>query len=93
MTDDKWWFSYTQVLAGVMLILMERFDFDDEDHELWNDRMNTGVVCLIFVILVLNIFISSLGVDVANPFSDMNKGKHPSNTQGLPTLPTAISGL
>ncbi|XP_042216590.1 ninjurin-1-like [Homarus americanus] len=56
-----------QVLAGIILIVGERFDLNDKDHDDWSDRLNTIVMCIIFVVLLVNVFISSFGVDVANP--------------------------
>ncbi|KAG7171960.1 putative Ninjurin domain-containing protein [Homarus americanus] len=56
-----------EVLAGIILIVGERFDLNDKDHDDWSDRLNTIVMCIIFVVLLVNVFISSFGVDVANP--------------------------
>lgn len=57
--------------AGILLIINERFDLDNEDDDEWNDRLNTAVVCIIFVVLIVNVFVSSIGVDVVNPFRSL----------------------
>ncbi|XP_071512625.1 ninjurin-1-like isoform X1 [Panulirus ornatus] len=56
-----------QVAAGVILIVAERFDLNDMDHDDWSDTLNTTVVAIIFVVLLLNVVVSSLGLDIANP--------------------------
>ncbi|XP_045606193.1 ninjurin-1 [Procambarus clarkii] len=56
-----------QVSAGIILIVAERYDLNNQDDDEWSDRLNTVVIALIFVVLLVNVFVSSLGVDVANP--------------------------
>ncbi|XP_045120353.1 ninjurin-1-like [Portunus trituberculatus] len=57
-----------QVSAGVVLILAERFDINKEEDQEHGDWMNTLVTCIIFIVLIINVFVASLGVDVADPF-------------------------
>uniref|UniRef100_A0A0P4WIZ1 Uncharacterized protein n=1 Tax=Scylla olivacea TaxID=85551 RepID=A0A0P4WIZ1_SCYOL len=56
-----------QVSAGVVLILAERFDINKEEDQERGDWMNTLVTCLVFVVLIINVFVASLGVDVVDP--------------------------
>ncbi|KAK4320685.1 hypothetical protein Pmani_008467 [Petrolisthes manimaculis] len=80
-----------QVAAGVLLIITERFDLNNEDDDEWNDRMNTAVTCIIFVVLLVNVFVSSFGVDVVNPNTTNNLIPHlnpntPPSSGGIVTL-------
>ncbi|MPC70510.1 Ninjurin-1 [Portunus trituberculatus] len=61
-------FPTFQVSAGVVLILAERFDINKEEDQEHGDWMNTLVTCIIFIVLIINVFVASLGVDVADPF-------------------------
>ncbi|KAK8733475.1 hypothetical protein OTU49_006314 [Cherax quadricarinatus] len=56
-----------QIVAGIILIVAERFDINQEEDDEWSDRLNTTVVCLVFIVVIVNVFISSMGIDVANP--------------------------
>ncbi|XP_068234956.1 ninjurin-1-like [Palaemon carinicauda] len=57
-----------QVAAGVILLISEKFDITDEDERELGERLSTTTSVLVFVVLLINVFIASLGVDVANPF-------------------------
>lgn len=56
-----------QVAAGVVLIVAERFDINNEEEQERGDYLNTVVTCLVFLVLIINVFVASLGVSVGSP--------------------------
>lgn len=56
-----------QVSAGIILLVAERFDINKEDEQHRGDLLNTLVTCLIFTVLIINVFVACLGVDVIDP--------------------------
>lgn len=65
-----------QVTAGVVLIVAERFDINKEEEQHRGDLLNTVVISLIFIVLIINVFVASLGVDMVNP-DDPHPSPHP----------------
>ncbi|KAK3857764.1 hypothetical protein Pcinc_036004 [Petrolisthes cinctipes] len=84
-----------QVAAGVLLIITERFDLNNEDDDEWNDRMNTAVVSIIFVVLIVNLFVSSFGVDVVHPYTTNNLVPHnnPPSHSSSGFIPSSNTGI
>lgn len=82
-----------QVLAGIVLILAEQFDINKEEDQERGDTLNTVVVCLIFIVLIINVFVASLGVDVVDPFQPTHDHGYDYSLLGssTPTTPP-ISG-
>ncbi|XP_064100423.1 ninjurin-2-like [Macrobrachium nipponense] len=62
-----------QITTGVLLIVNERFNINDEDDKEWCDRLNDISVCLIFLVVVINVFVSSFGVSVHHPSESYEK--------------------
>ncbi|KAK7079640.1 hypothetical protein SK128_016755 [Halocaridina rubra] len=56
-----------QVSAGVLLLISEKFDLEDDNEVDIGDILNSVTTILVFVVLILNVFIASLGVDIASP--------------------------
>ncbi|XP_037798782.1 ninjurin-1-like [Penaeus monodon] len=56
-----------QLLAGVLLIIHERFDMNDDNESHSGDFFNNLIVALIFAVLIINVFVASFGVDIARP--------------------------
>ncbi|XP_047478666.1 ninjurin-1-like [Penaeus chinensis] len=56
-----------QLLAGVLLIIHERFDMNDDNESHAGDFFNNLIVALIFAVLIINVFVASFGVDIARP--------------------------
>ena len=54
---------------------------NEDDHE-WCDRLNNWTVVFVFIILIVNVFVSSFGVDVMNPGHNL-----PANADILNDLP------
>jgi len=52
-----------QIIAGVVLIFVGRFDYKRQEERKKTQTMNDVVVVLIFTITVVNIFIATFGVD------------------------------
>ncbi|KAG0723845.1 hypothetical protein GWK47_041850 [Chionoecetes opilio] len=65
-----------EVAAGVVLILSERFDINKEEEQERGDLYNTVVICLIFIVLILNVLVASLGVDVIDSYQPANLHHH-----------------
>ncbi|XP_066972516.1 ninjurin-1-like [Macrobrachium rosenbergii] len=57
-----------QIASGVIMLVAEKFDINDEEEREQGERLNTVTTVLVFVVLIVNVFIAGLGVDVANPF-------------------------
>ncbi|XP_018025500.1 uncharacterized protein LOC108681045 [Hyalella azteca] len=53
-----------QLLTGVLLIVLERWNINKPHHAHWSLRLNNTTVCMVFFTLIINVFVSSLGVDV-----------------------------
>uniref|UniRef100_UPI0037E9BAA4 ninjurin-1-like n=1 Tax=Semicossyphus pulcher TaxID=241346 RepID=UPI0037E9BAA4 len=51
-----------QVTVGVMLIFIVRWDLNDEQKHWRLDVMEDLATCLVFIIVVLNVFITAFGV-------------------------------
>lgn len=62
-----------QITTGVLLIVKERFNINDEDDKEWSDRLNDISVCLIFLVVAINVFVSSFGVSVYHPSQPFEK--------------------
>ncbi|XP_064097171.1 ninjurin-1-like [Macrobrachium nipponense] len=57
-----------QVASGVVMLVAEKFDMNDDEERDQGELLNTITTVLVFVVLIVNVFIAGLGVDVANPF-------------------------
>ena len=56
-------YLFLQIIAGVVLIFVGRFDYKRQEERKKTQTMNDVVVVLIFTITVVNIFIATFGVD------------------------------
>lgn len=65
-------FVFKQVAVGVGLIMNSRYDVRKDDHICKADRINNFTILGIFLITIVNVFISSFGV--ADPPATMVNG-------------------
>ena len=74
-----------------MLLVSERFDINKEDEQHRGNTLNTVVTSLIFVVLIINVFVASLGVDVVDPYPDNHQPypPHHPNKGFEPTTPSS----
>ena len=78
-----------QLVTGILLIIKERFDLNKEDDHEWCDRLNNLTVMFVFIILIVNVFVSSFGVDIMSPTVSHHHHNFPS-TRILPLNVTDI---
>lgn len=52
-----------QIIAGVLLIFISRYDYKRKEDRAITQNMNDTVVIFIFAITIVNIFIATFGVD------------------------------
>ncbi|XP_042890535.1 ninjurin-1-like [Penaeus japonicus] len=76
--------NYTSinVLAGVLLIVHERFDMNDDKESHTGDFFNNLIVALIFAVLIINVFVASFGVDIAPPPGYVSPTPYPNYLPG-----------
>ncbi|XP_041656298.1 ninjurin-1-like [Cheilinus undulatus] len=55
-----------QVTVGVLLIFIVRWDLNDEQKHWRLNLMEDLATCLVFIIVVVNIFITAFGVNMPN---------------------------
>lgn len=76
-----------QVTAGVILLVAERFDINNEDEQHRGDFLNTLTTALIFTVLIINVFVACLGVDVNDPNAPPDVYPNPYPSKGFPPTP------
>ncbi|XP_076060461.1 ninjurin-1-like [Oratosquilla oratoria] len=73
-----------QLATGVILILKERFDISVFEHKSQAELLNNITICFVFLILIINIFVSSLGVEVMHKsLQHSGQGSQQSGLQGV----------
>ncbi|KAK7067268.1 hypothetical protein SK128_021279 [Halocaridina rubra] len=56
-----------QLVIGVMLIFMGRYNVSQEHHAIKADKLNNWVVLGVFLITIINVFISSFAIEPMTP--------------------------
>lgn len=56
-----------QLVIGIALIFMGRYDVSREHHAVKADRLNNWVVLGVFLITIINVFISSFAIEPMSP--------------------------
>ncbi|XP_045120029.1 ninjurin-1-like [Portunus trituberculatus] len=82
-----------QVSAGILLLVGERFDINREDEQHRGDLLNTLITCLIFIVLIINVFVACLGVDVNDPNTPPQHHPYPYPSKGFPPTSPPIKDI
>ena len=73
MSEEKFLFNifenikttlFFQITTGILLIVKERFDLNLEEDHKSAEHYNNIVVLFVFFTLLINVFVSSFGIDV-----------------------------